>query len=516
MAMKGGFSAWRRAGGVLEGLVTTLVLVVLVTAAVYAATRPTTRVRIDLTARELYSLTDQTRKVLANLDTPIEFVFIHQLESVGNLANPVNQKLAEVQEEAFDYVLQILREYELASGGRARVRHLDYHADTVEVRALVDELRLAPRPNVVLVRGETRTLQVFLEELVTIDRGQADGSGNLRLPELVDLRAEGPLTSALLTASTEVQPRVGILSGVAGPRLDDFDLGGLGLFAEALRLQGFEVQSFELTSGAPVPPELDVVAIIGPQTRLSQGVVDALRQFHRDGGGLLLALDPESPQPPLEDLYVNAWLAELGLERGRYLVVRDDTIAQGPARAELPIYGFNAEHPISEPIARQGTVALMLACSPITRHRDAPSRVLTTRLAWTAEQVFGDRPEGQDSVYGDFTFDPADHEVRRSHWVGVAREPYEGDGGVVLFGTAKFLSNAGISQAGDANLSLGLNAANWLTGREDALAVRPRTLFESRIDLYEGEKKTISFYVVLVMPLFGALLGLVTWFVRRR
>lgn len=507
MAMKkGGFSSARRAFDVAEGLGLSVVLVALVAAVVFAATRPAVRVRLDLTEGATYTLTDQTKQVLANLDESVEFVSIMRPEP-----SPYPTGLQAVQLEAADYVHAMLHEYELASGGRVGVRVLDPTADRLEVSDLMREMHLA-RANVVLVRGPQRTEQVFLEDLVTIDQGTADLQ-DIRPAEIVDLRAEGPLTSALLSVSSEVAPRVGFLTAMAGPALDDFESGGLGLLQTAVRLQGLEPQGFELVTGATVPPELDVVAVVGPANRLTPAMVDALRAFHRDGGALLLALDPESPPRDVSDEAMDELLAELGFARGRFILVRDDVIADGATRAVLPVRDFG-EHEIVSSIAAQGVFATFPATGQIARHPNAPAGLVVDMLAQTDPLVFADQPASAESSYGNFELDPG--EVRGARWIAAARDGLGPTGRVALFGNSRFMTNDAIERGGSANLSLALNTLQWLAGREDAIAVRPRTRFESRVELYADEQAEIFTYVVVVMPLAGALLGLLVWFTRRR
>ncbi len=508
MAMnKGGFSTGRRAFDVAEGLGLTVVLFALVAAIVYAATRPSVRVRLDLTEGETYTLTEQTKQVLAGLDEPIEFISIMRPELS---AYPTG--LATVQAEAADYVHSLLHEYELASGGKVTVRVLDPTADRLEVVDLMQSLHLA-RANVVLVRSRNRTEQVFLQELVTIDEGTSNLQ-DIHPAEIVDLRAEGPLTSALLSVSSEVLPRIGFLTAMGGPALGDFEQFGLGLLEQSVRLQGIEPQGFELqTANAVVPPELDVVAVIGPRSRLTQAMVDALAAFHADGGALLLALDPESPLRSQSDEAMDGFLRDLGLARGRYILVQDDLVGEGNGDSVLPIRDF-ADHDVTASIASQGTVATFVATGQVARHDDAPANVVVERLARTSQLAFADQPLNAQSSAGNYKLDPG--EMRGSRWVAAARDRVGGDGRVVLFGTSRVMTNDTIQRGGAANLSLSLNAIQWLTGRQDALAVRPRTRFESRVELFADEQTEIFSYVIIAMPLAGALLGLLVWFTRRR
>ena len=65
-------------------------------------------------------------------------------------------------------------------------------------------------------------------------------------------------------------------------------------------------------------------------------------------------------------------------------------------------------------------------------------------------------------------------------------------------------------------MDLILNSMNWLAEREQLVDVPPREVFESRVDLFDAEQRDVFLYVVVYMPLAGALLGLIMWFIRRR
>src|SRR5690606_28030997 len=138
-----------------------------VAALTFAATRPALRWRVDLTRDELFSLTEQTRRVLAGLERPVEVTTIFRPE-----VQVIPNGLHAVQARAAEYVRNLLEEYVVASGGSLTVRHLEA-ADRAEADLLIQEHNL-PRENVVLLQEGDRTRIVYLEELATIDRGLAD------------------------------------------------------------------------------------------------------------------------------------------------------------------------------------------------------------------------------------------------------------------------------------------------------------------------------------------------------
>ncbi|MHC5211755.1 MAG: Gldg family protein [Planctomycetota bacterium] len=501
--MNGGFTRGWRVAGAAEGLGTALVVLVLIAALTYAATRPTLRTRLDFTEGADYTLSAQTQAVLEELPHAVTFLSLMQPE-LQRMPNG----LTAVQQRAIRYVDNLLEEYVVASGGQVRVRNLDPTGDRVEVEALARDLHLT-RYNVVVVQGPTRTQQVFLEDMVTIDRGLADPQA-ISPAELVDLRGEAPLTSALLSVAYEDAPRIGFLRGYGGPDPDDLTADyGLGIFVEALRGQGFDPRSLDMTGRDSVPDDVSVVAVWGPTVRLGQRVIGALRAFHERGGHLLLGIDPLLDDPDLD-----AFLAELGAARERVVLCRDDGLLEGPRRAVLAINSFQPEHPISAPIARQGYFATMEHAGGLSRVPGRAATLTATAIALTSPGVFGDHLTGAQQP-GDYVL--GEGEVPAVRAVGYALEA-DAVGRSVVFATGSFLTRAYVTSAegGRANMDLGLNSVHWLVGREEAIEARPRQVYESRVDLLEHEHRRIVLYVLGLMPLGGIALGLLVWYVRRR
>jgi len=497
----GGFSRGRRWLGAAEGLGTGLVVLLLVAAVTFAATRPTLRRRLDLTEGAQYTLSEQTRRVLAGLPQPVTLVELMQPEY-----SRVSVGLFEVQARAIQYVDNLLREYEIASGGKVRVRRLDPQADRLEAESLARELSLT-RYNVLVVRGRERHRVVTLEDMVTIDRGLASPTG-IQPAQLLELRGEAPLTSALLDVGQADLPRVGFLRGFGGPSTADSGDFGLMLFAAQAESQGLAVETVDLAGAAAVPEGLDALVLWGPELPLGPRVRDALAAFHDAGGALLLAVDPLHEDPDLDAL-----LGRLGVVRERSVVCRDDVLFEGLRRSQLAITRFVPGHAIAAPIARQGTFATMTAAGGLSRSRDAPPGSVIEPFVYTPEQAFGDLPAG-DGKSGDFTL--GEGEVRGARALGLS---VSGPGGrAVVFGSSSFLTRVFLldAEGGPANLDLGLNALAWLVQREEAIAARPRQVYESRVDLTPDEQGRIVFYVVVLMPLGGAALGLLVWLARRR
>jgi hypothetical protein len=342
--------------------------------------------------------------------------------------------------------------------------------------------------------------------MVTIDQGLADPN-QIQLAALVELHAEGPLTSALLTVSSEESPRVGFVTGYGGPRLDGYDAVDLGLLADAVRGQGMQVEAVDMSEPDAALDE-DVLVLAGPLRTLGSDVTGALAGVLERGGGLLLAVDPEYESTALDEL-----MTSVGVARERVILCREDSPNQGPNRSMLTLRRFNDAHPITASISKQGTFARMIGTDGLARAVGTPAERATHPLVTTPAEVFGDRIGARGQ--GNWTLDEGEQGGARH--VAYAVE-LETGGRAVVFGNSVFMTNGFLmsTDGGPANMDLALGAVNWLIGREEAIDVRPRAVFESRVDLIEGESLQVRLYALLYMPLGAALLGLLVWFTRRR
>ena len=87
-------------------------------------------------------------------------------------------------------------------------------------------------------------------------------------------------------------------------------------------------------------------------------------------------------------------------------------------------------------------------------------------------------------------------------------------GRIVAIGDSDFLSNKYVDMAG--NLNLALNCVEWLAGRQDLIAVRPKVV-ESRVLSLTAARAQVVFWVsVLGVPGAVVLVGLAAMRRRRR
>src|SRR5581483_11465056 len=115
-----------------------------------------------------------------------------------------------------------------------------------------------------------------------------------------------------------------------------------GRFASALAAENYAPEPLSLL-GEPVPPDADLVVVAGPQHDFLVPELDALAAHLRNGGGVLMLLDP-GPLPN-----VARFLASLGIRLGDDFIVDRDRRLLGTEGLAAVVELFKRGNPVSDP-----------------------------------------------------------------------------------------------------------------------------------------------------------------------
>ena len=241
--------------------------------------------RIDLTEDNLYSLSDGTRNIVSNLQTPIELMFFYS-ESATEDIPQIRSYGTRVQE--------LLREIVLASNGRLSFSVID------------------PEP---FSEDEDLATEFGIQAVPVSQGGQAIYFG------LVAAQEEGAAVNPALGRAAETLPLIRpdqeqfleyefmkLISKVNNPDLQvvglvtqlDIDGGFDPIAGQATQQwmimdiirQLYAVQRVDLTA-AEIDKEIDILMIVHPEG-LSEQMLYAIDQFMMRGGKTMLFLDPSA------------------------------------------------------------------------------------------------------------------------------------------------------------------------------------------------------------------------------
>jgi ABC-type uncharacterized transport system involved in gliding motility auxiliary subunit len=208
--------------------------------------------RWDLTATREHSLSPQTLKVLRTLPGPIQAVAFPGSDSTGRYRD-------------------LLGTYQ-------------YYSKNFQYR-LVDPDR---NP------AEAQRYKVTSYGQIVLQRGAVTYT--------VDDATEDALTNGLVHVLETAKKTVYVVQGDGEVPLDDFTRAGMGTVKQSLTGKGFDVKGLYLIKEARVPADASAVVLASPGKDIPPQALDALDAYYRDGGHLLVLVDPQTPEG------VRAWL----------------------------------------------------------------------------------------------------------------------------------------------------------------------------------------------------------------
>lgn len=425
-------------------------IVILVNVALYKY-----NTRHDFTAGQEYSISQQTIKILENLDQEVQLtVFIQDMDSRR------------------DKLEDLLKEY------TRRTDRLQYEFVDPDSRpALAQRYGITRYGTLVFESGENRQ----------------DTFG----------MAEQDITGAILKVTRGETKRVYFLVGHNERDPESAEQTGYNTAKTALENSNYEVVQLNLVVSGTVPADAGVVILVAPQTPLGEREVPALLNYLHGGGKLFLLLDPIQTtglEDSLRDTY--------GVMFGNDVVIDPVNSVQGE-----PLMPVMLEYPFSEITNDLGLTFFPLARS-VTQTAPLPDGVTVQSLMKTSDQSWGETSLDDPNPKLDEGAD-----VKGPLNLGLSvevAEPLLGAGGgarLVLIGNSSFASNQIFDQYSNGDLFV--NCVNWLAEEEELISIRPKPPVENQLNLLPYQVPPIIFSSVCLLPLLILGVGGLVWWRRR-
>lgn len=454
--------------------------------------------RADWTQSGYYKLADKTKQVLGSLKEPLDVV-VFLPPSGGH----------DYVEKVLDDVRNLLKEFQFYGKSRLRVEYVDPQRDLARAQQLVTQYTL-DSPDVVVFASGTRHKYVRLDEMVNLESDPTD-MGESRVKSF---KGEGLFLSAIQTVTEEKPPNVYFLTGHGEHDPEDFDQrDGYSEIVRYIKRDNITVQKWNLLEKQALPTDAGLIVVAGPHKPFSPAEVNALEQYLKDRGRLLLLLDPHAPSG------LEPFLKRWGVQVDDDLAMRKAGVLLGTELLDVNAVGAEyAPHPITAKLAGTNTEfpyvrSIRLAQQSAGGTADQPH---VTELVKAGAEYWGETDTDNEHA----TFDPAT-DITGPLPLAVAVETSKPQGvtvdiGVtrmVVVGTSRFVDNGSL---GGGNLDFFMNSLNWLLQREQLVAVSPKLPQEFRLDMSPHQQMAVYILVMGGMPLVVAFIGLAVWLGRRK
>lgn len=418
--------------------------------------------RFDLTAEREYSLSPQTRQVLAGLQEPVRVV---AYMTPGYYAR--------------EQVEDLLKEY-------------TYHTDRLQVE-YVDPVQ---RPALANQAGVTRDGTLIFH--YGDRRQEALGSD------------EQAFTSALVKVTRAEAKAIYFLTGHRERDPQDTGPAGYARIAESLERDNYRVETVNLAIAPTVPGDAAVLVIAAPTAAPTTEELQAIDAYVDRGGSLLVLGDPET-EVTLDEL-----LARWGLSLRRDIVV--DPIGALFGDVATPLISRFPYHDITKDLGGL-TTFYPLACS-IASQEPPPAGAFISPLVVTSAESWGETDRESSQVRldeGQDTPGPLHLAVAATLDLGEDAEEQTRRARLVLFGDADFVANDVLQsvQGVLGNADLLLNAASWLAEEEALISIRPAAPALRAIYLTPPQVRVVMYTSLLLLPGLVVAAGVWVWWQRR-
>ena len=441
--------------------------------------------RLDVSAGRQFSLSEQTEKILRNLDRDINITAFYTQDHYRRI--PAEDTLNEYAQQSSKIRLTFI--------------------DPTSKPGLADAYKIKQNGTVVFESGEKR------EDVESYQNEEQD------------------FTSAILKLLATEQKKLYFLDGHGERDIDGYDDDSYGDLKKIIEADNYQVEKLALASQPSIPADCSLLVIAGPKKPLLPQEEEAIAEYLNAGGKAMIMVDP-APSPSLVGL-----LREWGIE------VRDDIILDGFGQTlfgdpSVPVTVKYEFHTITDPIARVMTFFPMArSLAPIAEARED---IEVTQLVKTSDDSWGELDteallserragynEGRD-LKGPMCMAVAVILKQKSEVEHAASLFIEEPSSIpdqppeettkekrvlVIVGDSDFATNKYLQQG---NPDFFMNSVNWLTEEEELISIRPKDQEQARVrGLTGGQLRSVTYTSIFAIPFLVLMAGVGVWWKRR-
>ena len=433
--------------------------------------------RVDITINQLYTLSEQSRKILGSVDENIRVTAF--------LGQNVD---AQKQQHAKDILELYQRETEYVT-----VSYADPYVDQL----LANKYNIRVDGTIVF-ESDTRH-----EKVTTIE--------------------EQKFTSAILKLIQDETKKIYFLVGHDEHEIEDFNREGYSGVRAELENQNYAAFSLSLLTEPDIPADCEVLVIAGPKAALPRQELDLVETYLARDGKLLLMLDPSLTSADDANSGLVRLMKKWSITIGNDLVIDEVQFVPlfGPS---APVPGFEL-HEITRSMRDLIAFIRTRSVTPNVQQREVNLSVKSlaktiggVQDSWGETERATDGTFSRELIYTPGVDTPPPVSVAVAVEQKVSNNSQDEATGsptrIVVFGDSDFAANAALREA---NRDIFLATINWLTLEDDLIAIRPIDLEKQALrQMRVQDIRLVQITSVFLIPLIVFIAGLIVWWQRRR
>ncbi len=427
------------------------------------------QLRVDLTENKLYTISDETINILKELDTDINvYVF--------------------ASNEAPEQVMNTLGAYQVHTD-RLKVEVVN----PIKNPQMVEKYDTITKPlgdgSVVFALGDNFITIAFMDLFPL----------NSMTQKRDYMVAESRFTSAILTVQRDTRTKVAFVTGH-----NEVERKG---FVDLLTSENITVSTVDLSIG-DIEEDTNILICISPVADFTPEEIDKVEAFLESGKAFHIYMDISDKKLTNLETFLQEWGIAFG----------NDVVVEGDAARVFNMQPFNiiptlaTEHTLTEKLVA-GNIRLFTS---LNRAIDIS---YTGRSGSTTEQILITSDKAYTKAVTAETLDKETDDKSGVFNLGVSsyRLINLGDNKylypkIIAHGSSSIVSDSLISY----NKDYVLNMVTWGTDNPStSLSIRPKSLSMGTITMTGSETSTWFIVLMIVLPLFWFVVGVIVWFRRR-
>lgn len=455
---------------------TVLLIAVVIVINLIVGEIPKEYTQIDVSSQKLYTITDETKEFLSNLEQDIT---IYHIVQNGNEDDVVEKMLTRYEESSKHITVE-------------KKDPVLYPAFTSQYT----ESDVADNSLIVVYGDKSRVINY--NNLYEMDYDYYTGSTNT-----TGFDGEGQIDSAISYVISEDIPTIYTLEGHGEMELNSS-------IAESLEKANYQTESLNLLTEESVPEDAGCLMIVSPQTDLSEDEADRVISYLEAGGKAVIFTDyTGKDMPNLEKILEN-----YGLSTENGVVMEQDTkhyIMQTPYYLVPEIESTE----ITSDLVADNRYVLMpvsQAVSVMDSYRDTLN---VEPVLSTSESAYI-----KSDVENMQTFEKEDSDQAGQFYLGAAVTETvsdETETQLVYYGSSSLLDATTDQQVSGGNTQLLLNTLGWMCENDvPVISVDSKSLTMSYLTVPEYDSGYWGAMTCGIIPVIFLVAGGIIWFKRRK
>lgn len=439
---------------------------------------PTSMTQFDTTANDLFTISEQTKEILGDVEEDITLYWI-------------------VQSGEEDSTLETLLDHYASMSSHISIKKTDPDL----YPNLSSEYGISSvSNNSLIVEQGSRSRYVDYNDIYEYDYSNYYYDGSYS----VSFAGENELTSAISYVINDTLPKIYTLTGHGESTLSSS-------FQTAVEKQNMELEELSLLTVTEVPSDADCIFMYAPQSDISADEKDLLLTYLQGGGNFFLITDPQSESDSRPNL--DALMETYGMSETEGIILENSSSNYAMS---MPYYLLpdRESHTITSPLLENNYYVLLPVAHGITVSDDLDENISVSTLLTTSDDAFS-----KVSGYNLSTYEKEEGDIDGPFALACAATDAIDDdttAHIVWISSATIVDDSVNAQVSGGNQDFFLNALGWMCEHEDSISIHSKSLDYEYLTIDSGTASTLSVIIIGVIPVLYLCTGIFIWIRRKR